>query len=178
MMARRTSSIPRRDSPELCKILHPSKNRGRVLPQEGSRECRTLGASAAACALVESTRVSHHGHAGNVRHSPRNGFNGCFALSPVTGLVCHRRRRDAKHHRRLDASVGASGPHDFAVRDRPSSPKGFAGLCSSPPKLQRRRIGGSSTRMKARDDASRPPHPIPRFVTIASRPSFGTGCAE
>ena len=39
-----------------------------------------------------------------------------FALSPVTGLVCHRHRRDAKHHRQLDASVGASGPHDFAVR--------------------------------------------------------------
>jgi hypothetical protein len=39
-----------------------------------------------------------------------------FALSPVTGLSCHRHRRDAKHHRRLDASVGASGPHDFAVR--------------------------------------------------------------
>ena len=39
-----------------------------------------------------------------------------FALSPVTGLFCHRRRRDAKHHRQLDASVGASGPHDFSVR--------------------------------------------------------------
>jgi hypothetical protein len=36
-----------------------------------------------------------------------------FALSPVTGLVCHRHRRDAKHHRQLDASVGASGPHDY-----------------------------------------------------------------
>jgi hypothetical protein len=34
----------------------------------------------------------------------------------VTGLCCHRRQRDAKHHRQLDASVGASEPHDFAVR--------------------------------------------------------------
>jgi hypothetical protein len=34
----------------------------------------------------------------------------------VTGLFCHRRRRNAKHRRPLDASVGASGPHDFAVR--------------------------------------------------------------
>ena len=40
------------------------------------------------------------------------------ALSLVTGLVCHHRRRDAKHHRQLDASVGASGPHGFAVRKR------------------------------------------------------------
>ena len=37
-----------------------------------------------------------------------------FALSRVTGLVCHPRRRSRLH--RLDASVGASGPHDFAVR--------------------------------------------------------------
>jgi hypothetical protein len=37
-----------------------------------------------------------------------------FALSSVTGLVCHRRLR--KSSRKLDASVGASEPHDFAVR--------------------------------------------------------------
>ena len=63
---------------------------------------------------VENTRVSHHGHTGNTRHSPRNGFTAYFALSLVTGLVCHHRRR--KDFRQLDASVGASGPHDFAVR--------------------------------------------------------------
>jgi hypothetical protein len=39
-----------------------------------------------------------------------------FVLSLVTGLSCHHRQRDAKHRRQLDASVGASGPHDFAVR--------------------------------------------------------------
>ena len=48
------------------------------------------------------------------RHSPRNGFTVSFVLSPVTGLFCHRRRRNC--FRQLDASVGASGPHDFAVR--------------------------------------------------------------
>jgi hypothetical protein len=37
-----------------------------------------------------------------------------FALSPVIGLFCHRRFADAST--KLDASVGASGPHDFAVR--------------------------------------------------------------
>ena len=46
---------------------------------------------------VESARVSHHGHAGNVRHSPRNGFNGflralpsdraCLPLSPPRSLL-------------------------------------------------------------------------------------------
>jgi hypothetical protein len=39
-----------------------------------------------------------------------------FVLSPVTGLSCHRRRADRSA--KLDASVGASGPHDFAVRVR------------------------------------------------------------
>jgi hypothetical protein len=36
------------------------------------------------------------------------------ALSLVTGLSCHHRRRNLS--RQLDASVGASGPHGFAVR--------------------------------------------------------------
>ena len=39
-----------------------------------------------------------------------------FVISPAIGLSCHRHPRDAKHHRELDASVEASGPHDFAVR--------------------------------------------------------------
>jgi hypothetical protein len=64
---------------------------------------------------VESTRVSHHGHTGNTRHSPRNGFTAYIALSRVTGLSCHPRRRSCLHQ--LDSSVGASGPHDFAVRE-------------------------------------------------------------
>jgi hypothetical protein len=66
-----------------------------------------------ACSVV-NTRVSHHGHTGTTRHSLRNGFNGCFVLSPVTGLVCHRHQRNG--FRQLDTSVGVSGPHDFAVR--------------------------------------------------------------
>ena len=39
-----------------------------------------------------------------------------FVLSPATGLSCHRRL--ANTFARLDASVGASGPHDFSVRFR------------------------------------------------------------
>ena len=31
---------------------------------------------------VENTRVSHHGHTGNTRHSPRNGFNGLLRALP------------------------------------------------------------------------------------------------
>jgi len=47
------------------------------------------------------------------RHSPRNGFTVSFVLFPVTSLfdtvIC-------ASYRRLDASIGASEPHDFAVR--------------------------------------------------------------
>jgi len=44
-----------------------------------------------------------------------------FALSPVTGLFCHRRQRN--RFRQLDISVGMSGPHDFAVRGSAHSSK-------------------------------------------------------
>jgi hypothetical protein len=37
-----------------------------------------------------------------------------FALSLATGLSCHHRLADTSA--KLDASVGASGPHDFSVR--------------------------------------------------------------
>jgi hypothetical protein len=88
--------------------LWPSENRGR-------RECRAPGAPAAACAVVESTRVSHHGHTGNTRHSPRNGFTVSFVLFPVIGLfVTVTPEKLASQE--LDASVEASEPHDFAVR--------------------------------------------------------------
>jgi hypothetical protein len=95
-----------------------------------------LGARCArsrACS-VESTRVSHHGHAGSPGIPRAMVLTAYFALSSVTGLSCHRHRRDAKHHRQLDASVGASGPHDFAVRaqrhssfdmPRPSHPEPY-----------------------------------------------------
>src|SRR5271169_1691718 len=53
-----------------------------------------------------------------------------FALSPVTGLSCHRRLR-GNNPAKLDASVGASGPHDFAVRARLSQ-KPLDGLGTGP----------------------------------------------
>jgi hypothetical protein len=82
----------------------------------------------------------------NARHSPRNGFNAYIVLSPVTGLSCHRRRRSCLH--RLDSSVGASGPHDFAVRLQHHSSVDIACI---------HRI------------------PLPTFVTTAKRPSCGNG---
>src|SRR5437762_3232661 len=65
-----------------------------------------------------------------------------FALFPVTGLCCHRRLASTA---KLDASVGASEPHDFAVH---------LTCCSS---------AAPSASIASR----------PAFVTIASRPSVG-----
>ncbi len=79
------SAFSRRNPPEFCSA--------RSALIRGRRECRTPGASAAARVLVGSTRVSHHGHTGNIRHSPRNGFTTYFVLSPVIGLFCHRHPR-------------------------------------------------------------------------------------
>jgi hypothetical protein len=81
----------------------------------GARRARSRACS------VESTRVSHHGHAGSPGIPRAMVLTVSSALSSVTGLVCHRRQRNL--FRQLDASVGASGPHDFAVRrqHRPSS---------------------------------------------------------
>ena len=41
-----------------------------------------------------------------------------FVVSLVIGLSCHHRPREALASQELDASVEASGPHDFAVRIR------------------------------------------------------------
>jgi hypothetical protein len=105
----------------------------KVLPSQirGRRECRAPSAPRSRVCSVESTRVSHHGHTGITRHSPRNGFTAYFVLSPVTGLSCHRRL--AEIPAKLDASVGASGPHDFAVRiKRCSSLSASASTASRP----------------------------------------------
>src|SRR5258708_4482692 len=58
------------------------------LPAEHQRAQGMPGARCArsrACSVV-NTRVSHHGHTGTTRHSPRNGFTAYIVLSPVTGL--------------------------------------------------------------------------------------------
>ena len=105
-------------------------------------------APAALCAKeVRAHKHSHHGHTGTTRHSPRNGFNGFLrALPGDRACLPPSQATMRKHRRRLDASVGASGPHDFAVRLRAA-------------RLQRQNV-------------HRIPHPT--FVTIAKRPSRGS----
>jgi hypothetical protein len=102
----RDSAFPRRDASEVLQEPCPSENRGR-------RESRVPGAPAAPCATKKHRGRSHR-FAGTPGLPCAMVLTGSFVLSPVTGLGCHRHRRN--FFRQLDASVGASGPHDFAVR--------------------------------------------------------------
>ena len=80
---------------------------------------------------------------------PTQWFTAYFVLFPAIGfIVTVIPEKPASQE--LDASTEASEPHDLAVR------------------LRRSR----------QQHHPRPPHPAPRFVTIASRPSSGTGPAQ
>ena len=101
----------------------------RVLAARCARGLRHLspswkveGAGKTGCALHPRSRVQNTGRrrtrayrfSGGNPAFPARWFTAYFALSPVTGLSCHRHRRN--DFRQLDTSVGVSGPHDFAVR--------------------------------------------------------------
>jgi hypothetical protein len=96
---------------------------------------------------VESTRVSHHGHAGSPGIPRAMVLTAYFALSPVTGLSCHRRqwitstnltpasgRQDhttspsaAKRLRQCAACVHRIPPRVRDDRERPSVGRDSAG---------------------------------------------------
>ncbi len=54
----------------------------------GARRARGL-----ACEIKKHTSMVTTVTPDSSGHSPRNGFNGYFVLSPVTGLFCHRHLR-------------------------------------------------------------------------------------
>ena len=126
-------------APEFCSWFPPSSFRGR-------RECRAPDApdSRVCNSSVESAHAlvrSHRNHPA----LPAQWFTAYIVLSPATGLSCHRRAEVAL--RELDASVGASGPHVFAVR------------------VPRRSLSAPSASTASR----------PASVTIADRPSEWDG---
>jgi hypothetical protein len=129
--ARRASRIQLSNSKLQIRVRIPATPCARVLqptsPKEirGREERRVPAAPVASCAKVESTRVSTADTPEHPAFPHAMVLTVSFALSLVTGLVCHHRRRNEAPLRarlgkgairRLDASVGASGPHDFAVR--------------------------------------------------------------
>ena len=122
-----------------ARVLHVSS------AQEGRGECRAPNAPAASRAKVKQAHEHrHHRDTGNTRHSRTQWFYGLFRALPGDRACLPPSPAKVAFHE-LDASVGAPGPHDFAVRiERPSS-----------------KAPSAST-------ASRP-----ASVTIASRPSVG-----
>jgi hypothetical protein len=149
-----TSALPRRNAPGSC-IIFPPRKRAWGMPDAQCTRSRAW--------CVVNTRVSHHESTGIIRHSrTRMVLTVSFALSPVIGLVCHRRQRSCLHQ--LDAGVEASGPHDFAVRERhPQKPLG--GVGTVPPKSfakadQRRpscaAAASTASRSNVRDDRETP----------------------
>jgi hypothetical protein len=92
----------------------PSEPRGR-------RECRALNRTRSlACNKRKHASKSPQVRR-NIRHSPRDGLR-LMACSPRgTGLDSPRRLQ--AFARRLDTSVGVSGPHDFVVRLPCRSPR-------------------------------------------------------
>jgi hypothetical protein len=101
----------------------------------GARCTRSL-----ACESDKAHEHSHHRFTGYTRPSLRNGFTAYNVLSPVTGLFCHRRSADESA--KLDASVGAPGPHGFAVGEKRRS------SCVA--------VASTASRLNVRDDAYAP----------------------
>ena len=92
-----------------------------------------------------NTRVSHHGHTGTTRHSPRNGFTAYFVLSPV-----NRAFLPPSPARLLADLTPASGCQNDTTWPYASAP---------------------SVRLAiARLTPPRPLHPVPRFVTTRDPP--------
>jgi hypothetical protein len=122
------------------------------------------------------------------RPSLRDGFHGVLRAPRGALHYCPRRLADDRCARRLAATSPqdltpeprASGPHDFSVRARPRWVlHGWRALTveTMRRRCQRRVVSHLSLLTVSRPASdhcaptpSRPPHPIPRSVTIAIRP--------
>ena len=115
---------------------------------------------------VVSTRVSHHGHTGNTRHSPRNGFNGFLRAlpgdraflppSPLRSLL-------------LKSLMPASGHQNHTTSpSAPVSEKATRRSWYRPAEALAKADQRRSSFDTAASTASRP-----AFVTIAKRPFVG-----
>ena len=147
---RHSFAFSRHAAPEVCKFIGPQKREGAGDPQE-----RAQGRPGARCTrglmckdALGKNAHEHTGSAETLRPSLRNGFTAYIVLSPARpGLFVTVASVMRSIIANLTPAIGASGPHDFAVRlshARQSQP-------------------------------SRPPLPAPTSVTMANVPSLGTG---
>src|SRR5882757_3473174 len=100
-----------------------------------------------------------------------------FALSPVTGLFCHRRQRmyGSSAPGRADLPSANLTPAS-GRQDHTTSPSATTSLVRV--LLTAHKSFDLPCDPVARKTLPRPPHPAPRFVTIMIRPSFGVGCEK
>jgi hypothetical protein len=127
--------------------------------------------------VVERTRVTT-----STPESPgipaRNGFTTYFVLSPVTGLVCHRRQRikvlSAPGRADLTSAnlTPASGRQDHTILPSAAASPVYRACDRSRASSARPAITPHAQRRRVH----RIPHPT--SVTIAIRPSFGPGCEK
>jgi hypothetical protein len=164
----RARSTPRRDAPEVLRLF---------LAQGGRGERRMPLAPAASCALGSGrTHTSIRVPRNHPTFPHAMVLTVSFELSPVTTLVCHRHPRiksclspvEPTQLHELDASVGASGPHDFAVRSNISRPLAVDRSQVFQLALQSRRVQNAA--------ASTAPHPA--FRDDHDTPLLWGGMAE
>ena len=158
---RRTSVSRGAMRPRLCKYHWPS--RPLTTLKEGARDPpKERARGMTGCPLYPQSRVQAaqnkcaHEYTGSAEESGipcSNGFTVYFVLSPATGFVVTVIGVMPSIIANLTPTSAAVRTHHFAVRNecRLSLPQ------------------------KARATTPRPPHPIPRKLTIMIRPSFGTG---
>jgi hypothetical protein len=122
-------------------------------------------------ALVERTRVTT-----STPESPgipaRNGFTAYFALSPVTGLFCHRRRRmyGSSAPGRADLPSANLTPAS-GRQDHTTSP--YAAIVTRPRAVDRSQIFRPALRSPCAQNAAASTASRPAFVTMANAPLVG-----
>ena len=120
------SAFSRRNAPELCmEVASPKNERAQGMP--GARCTRGL-----VCKMHKGKRTRAYRFSGGNPAFPARWFYGLFRALPGDRAFLPPSPAEAAS-RELDASVGASGPHDFAVRlTRRSSSVAKASTASRP----------------------------------------------
>ena len=151
---RHSFAAPRRDAPELCMNLSPYRGRG---------ERRMPVAPAASCALcIGKKHTSKRVHRNHPAFPHAMVLTVSFALSPVTGLFCHRRPRTDVVPKPGRADITSANLTPASGRqDHTTSPYAATSFVSAP--FDRSQIlVGPALHHVSRLTLPRPPHPIPR----------------
>jgi len=139
-------AISRHVTPELCWKIQPSPNRGRrAIPRGTQGRPGARCTRGLACKWTKRRAHEHTGSAEAVRPSLRNGFTAYFVLSLATGFLSPSSLRSLL----LKNLTPASGRQNHTTSPSASAPF----------------VKGTSASTASRSTS----------VTIAKRPSYGTG---